>query len=163
MMKTERFDLSETISAHYMQRAMRVIQKLPERFMARVEKDASTGCWFWLGQLMPNGYGTFGIFRRNFYAHRVAYALWRGPIPSAHDVDHLCRVRRCVNPNHLEAVTRRENLYRGNGPLVMKRLRTHCIHGHPFDAVNTYIYRGMRHCRACGAARQKVYATRTSD
>ena len=67
------------------------------------------GCWIWRGRIAPNGYGRLG----SKYAHRVMYELHVGPIPTGLDVDHLCRVRHCVNPRHLEPVTRSENLRRG--------------------------------------------------
>lgn len=87
-------------------------------------------------------------------AHRVAYELTRGPIPAGMEIDHLCRVRSCVNPDHLEAVTRGENLRRGRGKTGAQ---THCKRGHELTPENTYRYvnrRGYvcRHCRQCRRA-----------
>jgi hypothetical protein len=98
-----------------------------ERFWARVDK--ADDCWLWTGYIKPNGYATFypggGRHVEKPYVHRFAYELTRGPIPSGLEVDHLCSVRHCVNPAHLEVVTRRENLERrdalhgwGRGPSV---------------------------------------------
>lgn len=74
---------------------------------------AETGCWEWTGGTDPTGYGRFFFDGRMGYAHRFAYETAVGPIPAGFDIDHLCRNRRCVRPSHLEAVTRRENLMRG--------------------------------------------------
>lgn len=87
-----------------------------ERLLAKVNiPDHRDGtCWEWQGGVDPNGYGRFHIDGRMLGAHRVAYELIAGAvIPAGHDIDHLCRNRRCVRPSHLEAVTRRENLMRG--------------------------------------------------
>src|SRR5580698_2584776 len=90
--------------------------KVPEhdqqRFWRLVEKTES--CWNWKGG-KTNGYGCFQIAKVNFRAHRLAYELLRGPIPTGLHLDHLCRNRSCVNPDHLEPVTQRENTLRGEG------------------------------------------------
>ena len=83
-----------------------------DTFWSRVEKTAD-GCWLWTSTIVWNGYGQFRIDNRRVYAHRFAYEQVNGTIPAGLDLDHLCRVRRCVNPAHLEPVTRRENLRRG--------------------------------------------------
>jgi hypothetical protein len=82
-----------------------------ERFRARVEKTPS--CWNWTGFVREDGYGLFGFDGRNVYAHRFSYEFHKGPIPAALMIDHLCRNRRCVNPQHLETVTNQENVIRG--------------------------------------------------
>jgi hypothetical protein len=129
---------------------------LEERFWAKVEKTG--GCWWWRGALFPNGYGSFKEFPRPgicHLPHRFAYERLVGPIPEGLDLDHLCRNRTCVNPAHLEPVTRRENLLRGDTIPARKNAQTHCIHGHPFDKANTYIApNGTRHCRTCSHDRQ---------
>lgn len=84
-----------------------------QRLTSKVEID-DAGCWLWRGAVDPTGYGRFFLDGRMDYAHRAAYRLLVGPIPEGLDIDHLCRVRACVNPQHLEAVTRRENLLRGD-------------------------------------------------
>ena len=86
-----------------------------ERFWAKVVNDTETGCWLWSGAT-TTGYGRFHLAMGLplVVAHRFAYETLVGPVPAGLDLDHLCRVRRCVNPAHLEPVTRRENLMRGD-------------------------------------------------
>lgn len=126
----------------------------PERFWAKVEKTET--CWLWTAGLV-DGYGRF---RDNglWLAHRWAYIHLVGPIPEGLEPDHLCRVRNCVRPAHLELVTRRENWARGDAPSVANSLKTHCIHGHEFNAENTRIRGdGNRDCRTCAKARTKAW------
>lgn len=86
-----------------------------ERFWSKVEK--SSGCWAWTGHKNRNGYGwTLGPKGKGESAHRIAYELLVGPIPEGLQIDHLCRNRACVNPDHLEPVTQRVNWQRGNAP-----------------------------------------------
>lgn len=85
-----------------------------ERFWSKVDKSGD--CWLWTAAVNPNGYAQFSPNRRRVYAHRYAYELACGPIPNDLTVDHLCRVRHCVNPAHLEVVTRGENTRRGQTP-----------------------------------------------
>lgn len=89
-----------------------------DRFWANVDKAAPAGCWLWAGYVKPNGYASFypggGRHVQKVYVHRWVYEATAGAIPEGHEVDHLCYVRHCVNPDHLELVTRRENLDRRN-------------------------------------------------
>ncbi|MFD9879982.1 HNH endonuclease signature motif containing protein [Streptomyces alboflavus] len=126
-----------------------------DRFLDKIRGTAG-GCWEWTGHVKPNGYGQVRINRRALHAHRVAYEAVRGPIPEGLVLDHLCRNRACVNPDHLEAVSHRTNILRGNGPAAHNARRTHCLRGHPFDDANTYVAaNGARHCRTCAAARKR--------
>lgn len=115
-----------------------------ERFWAKVQKTES--CWLWTATRTQNGYGQFGLQGQMAYAHRVAWELTCGPIPEGLQIDHLCRVRNCVNPGHLEPVTSRVNTLRG------KAFQATCKRGHPFDEANTRSYRGGRICRECHRA-----------
>lgn len=106
-----------------------------ERFMLRVQVSP-TGCWLWNGPINPGGYGTTSFRGGCAKAHRVSYLLHRGEIPDGLQLDHLCRVRHCVNPDHLEPVTNQENASRGlTGD--NHRSKTHCPKGHPYDEENT--------------------------
>ncbi len=90
-----------------------------ERWVCFVHPEPNSGCWLWLGAVNPvSGYGTLGVNGKNKYAHVFAYQHFKGPIPTGREVDHVCRVRCCVNPDHLRVATRQQNLagirkYRG--------------------------------------------------
>jgi hypothetical protein len=112
------------------------------------------GCWLWTGNTNRGGYGqTFQGFQalgthKFVLAHRLMYELHKGPIPEGLQLDHLCRVRACVNPEHLEPVTNRENLMRS--PLTIVQVKSECIRGHPLSGDNLYWRKsGTRACRTC--------------
>lgn len=116
--------------------------------------DADGDCWTWMAGLHGSGYGLHTVAGRTVLAHRWAWEQLVGPIPSGMTIDHLCRNRRCVNPDHLELVSRAVNTLRGHGPSAMNARMTSCLRGHPFDAANTHIRPdGRRRCRACERAR----------
>jgi hypothetical protein len=128
-----------------------------EIFWGRV--DQSGDCWLWTAGLYNNtGYGQF----RRRGAHRVAYEALIGPIPKGLEIDHLCRVRHCVNPAHMELVTKVENVMRGESPAARNARKAECHNGHVFTSENTYIdKRGRRSCRECGRAAWRAWRVRT--
>ncbi|MFG2076909.1 HNH endonuclease signature motif containing protein [Nonomuraea maritima] len=122
------------------------------RFLDKVIK--TSGCWLWTGTIgRLNGYGTFSVRQKKVYAHRWAYEHFVGPIPEGYQVDHLCRVRDCVNPTHLEAVTQEENLRRQAAAV------THCHEGHEYTEKNTRVTSyGTRRCRTCSTKQGSLRA-----
>lgn len=122
-------------------------------------------CWEWLGAKDQDGYGAHyvrGLGQRR--AHRLVYELLVAPIPAGLQLDHLCRNRGCVNPAHLEPVTTRVNLLRGDTHAARNAAKTACIHGHPFDEDNTHVRRrGHRECRTCIRERARAYRARQKD
>lgn len=125
---------------------------LPERFWYRVNKDGPNGCWVWTGtRLQRGGYGVLLIKGKSTRAHRYAYQLLRGPIPDGLQIDHLCRNRLCVNPDHLEAVTLVTNVLRGNSVAAIKKRMTQCKLGH-----NAWVLRGAKQRRRCAIC-ERVY------
>lgn len=131
-----------------------------EKFLARIIVDES-GCWLWVGCVKSNGYGWVNTGQKSMYAHRVSYELFIGPIPSGLQLDHLCRVRHCVNPEHLEPVTARTNNLRGESQAAVRARSTTCIYGHELYGANLWMRSGRwRVCRACKAKRDKIYKDR---
>jgi hypothetical protein len=126
------------------------IQPLSERFWSKVVKTST--CWIWTAAT-NKGYGRFQIGGRTFIAPRVSYWLKHGHIDKDLCIDHLCRNPPCVNPDHLELVSRGENALRGETFTARNKAKTHCNKGHEFSEKNTRITmedgRPVRVCRAC--------------
>jgi hypothetical protein len=109
---------------------------LPERIESKISPEPNSGCWLWDASLKDCGYGNVrwrGVVQP---AHRVVYECLVGPIPDALVLDHKCRLRCCVNPEHLEIVTEQTNILRGVGMAAQWAKRTHCAKGHPFSGDN---------------------------
>lgn len=133
-----------------------------ERFLRRTEER--DGCLIWTGHLNHDGYGQMLIDKKvgMKQAHRVAYEIFIGPIPKGLELDHLCRVRECVNPAHMEPVTHAENVRRGKAG-VPQASRTHCPRGHEYNEENTYQRPGAgprRTRRLCQRIHYKAYRQR---
>lgn len=146
---------------------MKTHRPLIERLRQKYIVDEQTGCWLWTARIDANGYGRFqrgpGV---SPLAHRAAYEMLVGPISDGLQLDHLCRVRHCVNPAHLEPVTHAENQMRGEAFSAVNARKESCENGHPFDLLNTY-YRpdrpGTRECRECSRAAKRRYKKRRRE
>jgi len=144
---------------------------LEERFWSKVDKDGAIPahaphlgpCWQWTGagsKSESDRYGRFSIAGVMLQAHRVAYEMEVGPVPTGLELDHLCRNTFCVRPSHLEPVTCRTNVLRGFGPSAVNAAKEACDHGHRFTPENTYREGRRRRCRACARDRQARYQAR---
>jgi len=120
----------------------------PDRFWRKV--TVTPECWIWRAHCGPNGYGRFWTGTTMGYAHRWAYEFFVGPIPEGLELDHLCRNRACVNPSHLEPVTKKTNIMRGVSLPAQNAIKTHCLRGHEFTPENTLVpLPGRRRCKTC--------------
>ena len=137
-----------------MRRNGRIPKPPIQRVMTKILINPFTGCWLYTGTVNNNGYPRIiqADSPRNLGAHRVTYEHYRQTIPAGLDLDHLCRVRRCVNPWHLEPVTRSMNNLRG----LRKTLQSTCKNGHPFDGFS----QGMRICKTCRRESARRYKAR---
>jgi hypothetical protein len=131
-------------------------EDLPLRIVAKIEPEPNSGCWLWTGATgNPGGYGNVGFQGSTRGAHRVVYELLVGPVPDGLVLDHLCRNRPCVNPDHLRPVTQLENVHAPGSlsPSALRAKITHCPAGHEYNEANTRrSKRNERFCRACGRA-----------
>lgn len=128
------------------------VKPMADRFWPKVEV---WDCWEWKASKNAYGYGQFYTGETMRLAHVISYQLLVGEVPAGLDLDHLCRNRSCVNPDHLEPVTRRENIARGSSVVARQMEQTECKYRHPLSGDNSYIDgRGRRVCRAC--VRRKV-------
>lgn len=136
----------------------RAVRLTPAERWARVVQhiDADGDCWLWMGVLDKDGYGIYG----NWRAHRLVHELLVGPIPEGLTSDHLCRVRNCVNTDHIEFVTVAENNRRRYIPKRAHPRSAACGKGHPFSPENTYQANQGRQCRACNRAAVARYKAR---
>lgn len=135
-----------------------------DRLSSFICPEPNTGCWLWTGGTNSTGYGSITVRNKKYSAHKLAYETIVGKVPDGMDLDHLCRVRSCVNPAHLEPVSRSVNCLRGlTGEAAgsIKRAVSQCPKGHPYDAENTRIStygnrKPFRVCRACARDRANL-------
>lgn len=137
----------------------------PEEKFAASHEVAASGCWLWTGRLNKDGYGALAAAGQRWPAHVWSYIRFAGPVPDGLEIDHVCHSRdktcpgnecihrRCVNPDHLEAVTHRENVRRGVGPAAAKAAQVTCIRNHPLPEPDK---NGRRRCLACNRAYKKA-------
>lgn len=141
-------------------------ETIEETFWARVRKTDT--CWLWEGQIRDDGYGIL----RGRSVHRFAYQLLRGDIPEGLEIDHICSVRNCVRPDHMQCVDHSTNvqLSHARGKHVshydrlgsMHRNKTICKNGHPYDSANTRIDEaGRRRCKICDIEKSRRYMVKT--
>lgn len=129
-------------------------------FWSFVKKGKFAECWPWTGRTSVGGYGVFYFNKRQQNAHRIAYLMVKGEIAAGHAIDHLCRVRICVNPAHLESVTVRENVLRGIGPAASFKRMKACQRGHEYNLQNTKWVGENRQCRKCAYIKAKAWRQR---
>lgn len=140
----------------------RPVKPFMERVAPHITKMPD-GCWLWMRCKDANGYGRTNPTRQSKFrlAHRLIYEALVGPIPRGLTIDHLCRVRSCVNPAHMEPVSVRENTLRGYSSAGINGRKTHCKRGHEFTAENTYRMNiGGRSCRECMRMHQANFRER---
>jgi len=135
-----------------------------ERFWAKVDADAE--CWVWTGSLHPSGYGYFmAKDGKNWRSHRFAWTNLVGEIPKHMTLDHVCRNKPCVNPDHMEIVTAEENNARGGSVSALNARKTHCKRGHEFTPDNLYTQYNKgkpgRMCRTCTRTYQNSRRNKT--
>src|SRR3990167_9039589 len=131
-----------------------------KRFLNKIKLD-HTNCWVWDAYKHPKGYGQMRVNGKTVWAYRLSYEIFKGDIPKGLTIDHLCRVRSCVNPDHLEAVTMKENILRGVGITAKESRQTHCKSGHRFILENTNFVKTKsgfgRECKICRQGYQRSH------
>lgn len=147
--------LNEPIGAKRGPRTLSISDRI-----ARWTERRANGCLLWTGQINNEGYGQLSVNGAMKLAHRVSYELSVAEIPPGLVIDHLCRVRSCIEPSHLEPVTQRENVLRSPvAPGALNAAKTHCPQGHPYSPENTYVYYARNYteriCKTCRSAYQK--------
>lgn len=132
---------------------------LIRRFALQVQIQTN-GCWIWTGAISSNGYGVIARSGHNLVgAHRISHELFNGPIPKGCEIDHLCRNRACVNPNHIEAVSHSLNVIRGDSPTAQRRRSGFCVRGHEMTPENRDTKK--RRCLVCQREKAQERWSRT--
>lgn len=130
-----------------------------ERFLSKIKVNLVTQCGEWQAGIQANGYGSFPINSKKNSAHRVSYSIFKGDTSPDKVIDHICRVKNCVNPDHLREVSQKTNaLENSTGVAARNKLKETCRLGHPYDQVNTRISKTKRYCRQCDELNRTVWA-----
>lgn len=124
------------------------------------QSEITDSCWLWMGSMYNNGYGKIG--KTGYMVHRIAYELLKGEVPTNMCLDHLCKQRNCINPEHLEIVTLVENVMRGESQHAKNARKTHCKSGHEFTDENTY-QRSDRLTRECKICRHEAFTRHSRE
>lgn len=128
-----------------------------DRFFSKIQLNNQTGCWEWTAS-KGKGYARFNPSGKSLEAHRWIYEELVGEIPTGLHIDHLCRLRHCVNPDHMEPVTNWENMMRGESIVAKRARQTHCSRGHLLAGENislVYFNGKHRRCLQCHALRER--------
>jgi hypothetical protein len=134
------------------------LNQLPQRIQSKIS-ISQNGCWLWEGNIIKSGYGTLttgsrlDCSRRTSLVHRFVYEMLVGPIAPKLQIDHICKIKTCVNPDHLRVVTHRFNTLRSDSAAALNSRKTHCPNGHPYDTIR---YNGDRRCSICHAAGERA-------
>lgn len=137
---------------------MKRLKELPKNIREKIWVNPETGCWEWIGSLTaPNGYAQIGINGDKIVVHNLVYELLIGKMDDGLEPDHICLIKRCVNPEHIEPVTHSENVKRAQSLLPKK---THCPSGHEYVGDNLYVNPNteFKHCRKCQSERNDARA-----
>lgn len=138
------------------------LDNIKKRLLKKISLDEQSDCWNYTGAIHRGGYGHIGYkSARHMLAHRVSYNVFVGIIPDKMVLDHLCRNRKCVNPKHLEPVTQRQNLLRGEGIQAINAKKTKCLNGHDFDIL--FKYGNSRGCTKCNSDRNRKTYLRNKE
>jgi hypothetical protein len=133
---------------------------LEERFLVKF-RITLAGCWEWTAYRQPTGYGVMWNGFRSEQAHRISYRMYCGEIPADREIDHKCHNRACVNPEHLQLITHRENIRLSETVMGINARKDVCMRGHPLEGTNLRItVNGYRACRACVRMHVKAYKKR---
>ena len=132
--------------------------KFCDQLEGNYDIDPITKCWNWKWGKGNTGYGRLYVDGKRVMAHRHYYEIFVGPIPKGLVIHHKCHNKACVNPEHLEVKTRKENVLEADGIMARNARKTHCPSGHAYTTKNTYINRdGKRYCRKCHVLKMRNY------
>lgn len=143
----------------------RPVPKIPkvEDFLSKIFAQED-GCWMWINKPHHTGYGTYSIKGSDYQAHRVSYSLFVGEINPKFVIDHKCKNKRCVNPDHLRQVTQKVNSTENSNSVCAKaKAKSFCVNGHEFSNENTRLTSSRRRCRACDREKSKNYRDRKKE